>query len=218
VVRFDREANARSQVARDAGGRDGSQTGGIGGHHADGLLDAGAAAHPEVSEKTIPFVALRDGPIAGFRRAARLRDFVGQATDGIACNPSPPSRENLMRFLVLQSALGLLCAAALTPAARASDDEYARNMNYPKPLTGTRDSRLAQRKAMQRELADPAVREEILSGDTEWGMSGNAPRQVSGTHASRKAERHEQREEMRELVRSGEMPVTDEFDVNRVRR
>jgi hypothetical protein len=133
-----------------------------------------------------------------------------------------------MNPCLLPIASVLLAAAVLSPAARAADprwastaratNEYERNMNYPTPVHGTRESRRAERREIRTELRDPQTRASILAEDDEWSLNDNELRPVTGTHASRQAEREARRAQMRDLVRSGRMPVSDEADVMRLPR
>src|SRR4051812_36480678 len=97
-------------------------------------------------------------------------------------------------------------------------DQYASYQNYPAPLKGTHESRVEERRQAREQLSVPETRLEIIAANNEWARNLNTPRLPRGTRESRTEDRHLHAQEVRALVGSGQLPVSNEEDVERLSR
>jgi hypothetical protein len=90
------------------------------------------------------------------------------------------------------------------------NNEYTRQMNQPKPIPGTHESRSAERKVKRSEVKQQNRAGQIEEPGEDWGMNRNQPPRVGGTHESRSAERKAIRADLKRQNKAGELPEIGE--------
>lgn len=108
------------------------------------------------------------------------------------------------------------------PASRNSSGEQAwlGYGNKPAPVSGTHESREAERHAHRQQMKEANTHGELPGVGEAYGVAGSrAPAAMApSSPAQRHAERVMRHEEIKGLVRAGEMPVTNEAGVSQPAR